>query len=153
MTDTEETAEGTFTAKQLARRLNTDPKTLRKFLRSKESPIEAVGQGGRYEFDEDAAKLIAKGFKSWGGVKPTKLKSTEEEIGEALSDDLEELEEIEDMEEPPAPKPKPRRSRGKKAPEPEPEPEGALEELADEPSPEELEELEDLDDLFEELED
>lgn len=145
MTDNDETAESTYTAKQLARRLDTDPKTLRKFLRSKDSPIEAVGQGGRYEFDADAAKLIAKGFKSWGGVKPTKLKP---EVDPAV-----EAEEIDDMEEPPAPKPKtPRRSRAKK-------PEPVTEIVADDDAIEELEideptdaDLEELDDIFEDAE-
>jgi hypothetical protein len=40
----------TFSAKQVANRIGTDPKTLRKFLRSPSSPYEAVGQGKRYEF-------------------------------------------------------------------------------------------------------
>ncbi len=138
MTEQDET---TFTAKQLARKLNTDPKTLRKFLRSKESPIEAVGQGGRYEFDADAAKLIAAGFKDWGGVKPTKLKGAEEEV---------ETEEVE------APAKKPRAPRKPKATKGVEVPviEDAIEELdIEEPSAEELEEIEDLDDLFDELED
>lgn len=140
MTEHDET---TFTAKQLARKLNTDPKTLRKFLRSKESPIEAVGQGGRYEFDAEAAKLIAAGFKDWGGVKPTKLKSTEEAT-----------EEVDDTEEKPAPKPKtPRKPRAKKGVEPVVV-EDAIEELdLEEPTEEELEEIEDLDDIFDELDD
>lgn len=143
MTEHDET---TFTAKQLARKLNTDPKTLRKFLRSKESPIEAVGQGGRYEFDAEAAKLIAAGFKDWGGVKPTKLK--------ADVDPEVETEDIDDMEEPPAPKPKaPRKPRAKKEVIPVVV-DDAIEELdIEEPSEEDLEEIEELDDLFDELED
>lgn len=145
MTEQDET---TFTAKQLARKLNTDPKTLRKFLRSKESPIEAVGQGGRYEFDAEAAKLIAAGFKDWGGVKPTKLKSAEEVLGE-----------VGDTEETPAPK----KSRPKKNPSDRPRAkkevipvvvDDAIEELdVEEPTEEDLEEIEDLDDLFDELDD
>jgi hypothetical protein len=148
MTDAEET---TFTAKQLARKLNTDPKSLRKFLRSKDSPVEAVGQGGRYEFDADAAKLIAASFKNWGGVKPTKLKTETDSIVDAVDDALEVLEEVEDE---PKPKPKaPRKPRAKKGVEPEIV-EDAVEELEElEPDAEELEELEDLDDLFDELDD
>lgn len=137
MTDQDET----MTAKQLARKLNTDPKTLRKFLRSKDSPVEAVGQGGRYEFDADASKLIIDGFKNWGGVKTTKLKS------EVADEEIEETEE---------PTPAPKRSRRKKETEaPVAAVDDAIEELEDdsEPSAEELEELEDLDDLFEELDD
>lgn len=143
---TDETAESTYTAKQLARKLNTDPKTLRKFLRSKESPIEAVGQGGRYEFDADAAKLIAKGFKGWGGVKPTKLKD------EVADEALEEVTDEETEPEPPK-KRAPRKPRASKTVEP-PVVEDAVEELEDlEPAAEELEEIEDLDDLFDELDD
>lgn len=139
MTDADET---TFTAKQLARKLNTDPKTLRKFLRSKDSPVEAVGQGGRYEFDAEAAKLIAGSFKDWGGVKPTKLKGAEEDAEV-------ETEEVEA----PAKKPRaPRKPRASKNVEPVVV-EDAIEELDDEPTAEDLEELEDLDDLFEELDD
>lgn len=139
MTEQDET---TFTAKQLARKLNTDPKTLRKFLRSKESPIEAVGQGGRYEFDAEAAKLIAAGFKDWGGVKPTKLKSAEEVT-----------EEVDDTEETPAPKKPARKPRAKKEVIPVVV-DDAIEELdVEEPTEEDLEEIEDLDDLFDELDD
>jgi Lon protease-like protein len=136
MSDTEET---TFTAKQLARKVGTDPKTLRKFLRSTASPVEAVGQGGRYEFDSEAAELISNAFKTWSQVRPTKLK--EDAVEEIENDDV--------SDEAPAPKPK-RRSRSKKAVEVEAV-EDAIEELEDmEPT---AEELEDLDDLFEELED
>lgn len=143
MTDAEET---TFTAKQLARKMNTDPKTLRKFLRSKDSPVEAVGQGGRYEFDAPSAKLIADAFKSWGGVKPTKLKT------DTQDDSLEVLEEVED-EEPAPPKKPARKPRAKKGVEPEIV-EDAVEELEElEPDAEELEEIEDLEDLFDELDD
>lgn len=146
MTDADET---TFTAKQLARKLNTDPKTLRKFLRSKDSPVEAVGQGGRYEFDAEAAKLIAGSFKDWGGVKPTKLKTETDSIVDAVDSAIEELEEVEA----PAKKPRaPRKPRASKNVEPVVV-EDAIEELDDEPTAEDLEELEDLDELFEELDD
>lgn len=54
-----------YTAKQVATRCGTDAKTLRKFLRSPNSTAEAVGQGGRYEFDADDLPLIQKEFAIW----------------------------------------------------------------------------------------
>ena len=54
-----------YTAKQVAARCGTDAKTLRKFLRSSHSTAEAVGQGGRYEFDADDLPLIKKEFGAW----------------------------------------------------------------------------------------
>lgn len=54
-----------YTAKQVAIRCGTDAKTLRKFLRSSHSTAEAVGQGGRYEFDADDLPLIREEFSTW----------------------------------------------------------------------------------------
>lgn len=55
----------TFGAKQIASRIGTDPKTLRKFLRSAASPYESVGQGGRYEFPVADLKEIDAAFHKW----------------------------------------------------------------------------------------
>lgn len=55
----------TYTAKQVATRCGTDAKTLRKFLRSSNSTAEAVGQGGRYEFDAEDLPLIQEEFAIW----------------------------------------------------------------------------------------
>jgi hypothetical protein len=55
----------TFSAKQVAVRIGTDAKTLRKFLRSSASPYEAVGQGGRYEFPKGDLAKIKKHFLQW----------------------------------------------------------------------------------------
>lgn len=54
-----------YTAKQVATRLGTDAKTLRKFFRSNHSTVEPVGQGGRYEFDAADMPQIKKEFVSW----------------------------------------------------------------------------------------
>lgn len=54
-----------YTAKQVAIRCGTDAKTLRKFLRSNHSTAEAVGQGGRYEFEADQLPLIKAEFAAW----------------------------------------------------------------------------------------
>ena len=59
------TEEQTFSAKQVARRIGTDAKTFRKWLRSTSSPYPAVGQGQRYEFPCDDLPEIDKKFKAW----------------------------------------------------------------------------------------
>jgi len=66
----------TYTAKQIAVRLGTDGKTLRKFFRSKHSTVEPVGQGRRYEFDKDDLPKIKREFDAWAGPtrKPMPLK-------------------------------------------------------------------------------
>lgn len=47
-----------LSAKEAAKELGTDARSLRKFLRSDASPIDPVGQGKRYEFSKgDVAKL------------------------------------------------------------------------------------------------
>ena len=62
----------TYTPKQVAARIGTDAKTLRKFLRSEASTVEAVGQGGRYEFDADAMATIETEFTAWKNNKPVR---------------------------------------------------------------------------------
>jgi hypothetical protein len=54
-----------YTAKQVATRCGTDPKTMRKFFRSSHSTIEPVGQGGRYVFAAKDLPKIQKEFKAW----------------------------------------------------------------------------------------
>jgi hypothetical protein len=58
-------ADDTYGAKQVASRIGTDAKTLRKFLRSSASPYTAVGQGKRYEFPKGDLKKIQKAFEKW----------------------------------------------------------------------------------------
>ena len=55
----------TYTAKQVAARLGTDAKTMRKFFRSSHSTVEPVGQGGRYEFEARDMPKIKKEFAAW----------------------------------------------------------------------------------------
>lgn len=57
----------TYTAKQIAVRLGTDGKTLRKFFRSKHSTVQPVGQGRRYEFDKEDLPKIKREFDAWAG--------------------------------------------------------------------------------------
>lgn len=58
-------ADETFSAKQVARRIGTDAKTFRKWLRSSSSPYPAVGQGKRYEFPQQELQHIKLHFEAW----------------------------------------------------------------------------------------
>lgn len=62
----------TYTAKQVATRIGTDAKTLRKFFRSTASTVEPVGQGGRYEFDAADLPKIRDEFTKWNSGKTTR---------------------------------------------------------------------------------
>ena len=62
----------TYTAKQVATRIGTDAKTLRKFFRSPASTIEPCGQGGRYEFDAADLPKIKAEFEKWNSTKGTR---------------------------------------------------------------------------------
>ena len=77
----------TFSAKQVATRIGTDAKTLRKFLRSSSSTYDAVGQGGRYEFPIESLESIAREFKSWQSGKryPAKSEKPQVDSGAALT--------------------------------------------------------------------
>lgn len=109
--------EETLAAKQVAALLDTDPKTLRQFLRSSASTHEAVGSGGRYEFVESDIDKIRTEFTAWsegkakrgrpaaGEGKSTSRKKKEkaipeEEIAAEIEelDDLDDLDDLEDLE-------------------------------------------------------
>jgi hypothetical protein len=62
----------TYSAKQVATRIGTDAKTLRKFFRSPKSTFTAVGQGGRYEFPKSELPAIKEAFDAWKNGKPGK---------------------------------------------------------------------------------
>ncbi len=59
----------TYSAKQVATRIGTDAKQLRKFLRDPNSGYKAVGQGGRYDFPEDDLPKIQVAFTTWNSTK------------------------------------------------------------------------------------
>jgi len=65
------TEDSVYSAKQVATRIGTDAKTLRKFFRSSASPFDAVGQGGRYEFPASQLPDIQKAFNAWTNGKTT----------------------------------------------------------------------------------
>lgn len=61
------TAAKTMTTATLADALDTDPRTLRKFLRSSASPVESVGKGSRYSLPATKTALadFGKRFAAW----------------------------------------------------------------------------------------
>lgn len=66
----------TLSAKQVARQIDTDAKTLRKFLRDESSGYKPVGQGGRYDFPEAEIPVIKKAFDEWRNGRPTRRSRT-----------------------------------------------------------------------------
>lgn len=73
-------AEGkTFSAKQVATRIHTEAKMLRKFLRDPKSGYEAVGQGGRYDFPESEIPKIQEAFNAWAAGKVRRNRPTNAE--------------------------------------------------------------------------
>lgn len=52
-------------SRAVADALGTDPKTLRRFLRSSSSSVEPVGSGGRYVFQSADLPTIKAEFKTW----------------------------------------------------------------------------------------
>jgi hypothetical protein len=54
-----------LTSAEVAEELETDPKTLRKFLRSEDSPLDPVGQGNRYEIPAAKMRSLKKAFVTW----------------------------------------------------------------------------------------
>lgn len=59
----------TYSAKQVATRIGTDAKQLRKFFRDANSGYSAVGQGGRYDFPETDIPTIKTAFDAWNATK------------------------------------------------------------------------------------
>lgn len=59
----------TYSAKQVATRIGTDAKQLRKFLRDPNSGYIAVGQGGRYDFPGEELVKIQAAFDTWNSTK------------------------------------------------------------------------------------
>lgn len=96
--------EDTYTAKQIATRIGTDAKTLRKFFRSAHSTVTPVGFGGRYEFDKDDLPKIKQEFDGWKSNaskrgRPRVAPVIEESDDSVEIDDIdEELEELDDEE-------------------------------------------------------
>ncbi len=66
-----------LSTKELADELGTDPKTLRKFLRTEESGVNPVGQGRRYAIEKRQLRSIQKRYAQWVN-RPTARRTTEE---------------------------------------------------------------------------
>lgn len=71
--------ESTFSAKQIANRIGTEPKTLRKFFRDPKSGYKAVGQGGRYDFPPEELPKIKEAFDAWNKGKTKRNRPTNAE--------------------------------------------------------------------------
>lgn len=89
----------TFGAKQVATRIGTDPKTFRKFLRSNQSPVQAVGQGKRYDFPESELPKLAQAFKNWQEKSKANGNNKSEATGRQQQDELA-VEVVEDDQDP-----------------------------------------------------
>lgn len=77
-----------ISAKGAARTIGTDARTLRKFLRSSDSPFAAVGQGRRYEFTPQEVDKLKRKFDKWNSRRTNSI----EVEAEPLDDSIEELE-------------------------------------------------------------
>lgn len=67
----------TYGAKQVASRIGTDAKQLRKFFRDPNSGYDGVGQGGRYDFPEEEITKIKAAFDAWSSTKTTRNRSAQ----------------------------------------------------------------------------
>lgn len=71
--------EKTFSAKQVATRIGTEAKILRKFFRDPKSGYTPVGQGGRYDFPEAEITKIKAAFDVWNAGKNKRNRPTNAE--------------------------------------------------------------------------
>lgn len=55
----------THTTREIAEKFDTDPKTLRKFLRSPEGVGEKVGRGQRWAIEGKQIRSLKTRFKKW----------------------------------------------------------------------------------------
>ena len=60
----------TLTAKDLAGKLDTDPRTVRKFLRSdaKQNGTDTPGKGSRYAIEAKQVRSLQKRFDAWSAA-------------------------------------------------------------------------------------
>lgn len=58
-------AAAVLNTRELADQLDTDPKTLRRFFRSPESPVDRVGQGNRYIIERRQLAKLRREFTAW----------------------------------------------------------------------------------------
>lgn len=97
-------------AKEVATHIGTDAKTLRQFFRSGKGSFEAVGAGGRYEFNEADLPKIKAEFEAWQANKPgrgrasgaaggssKKRRGKTQPTAEETIDEIEEVEDLDDL--------------------------------------------------------
>lgn len=74
-----EDGQKTYSAKQVATRIGTEAKLLRKFFRDENSGYKPVGQGGRYDFPESDIPKIKAAFDAWNSTKTRRNRPTSAE--------------------------------------------------------------------------
>lgn len=73
----------TITPKELAVRLDTDPRTVRKFLRSPEGMNAKVGKGQRWAIEANQVRSLKARFARWEAAKATEADEVEDEVTDA----------------------------------------------------------------------
>jgi hypothetical protein len=68
----------TISAKELAVKLDTDPRTVRKFLRSHME--ETPGKGARYAIEAKQVRSLASAFKKWDAARQVAETDETEEV-------------------------------------------------------------------------
>ena len=61
-----------LTTAELAEKIGTDPRTLRKFLRATTPKDSQPGKGSRYAIEGKSVRLLAKGFDAWKSAQDAK---------------------------------------------------------------------------------
>jgi hypothetical protein len=82
----ESTAPATITPKDLADKLSTDSKTVRRFLRRQHGD-DAPGQGGRWSIPAADVKKLAKEFEAWQKSEAERKAARDAEKGKAETDE------------------------------------------------------------------
>lgn len=77
----------TLTPKELAQELNSDPRTVRKFLRAqaRENGTETPGKGSRWAIEARTVRSLRKSFNAWIEAKAPKA-DEEPEVSEETED-------------------------------------------------------------------
>lgn len=73
-----------LTAKEIAQKLETTPRTLRKFLRSDEK-VESPGKGGRYSIQANQVTALKRRFDAWVAAKAVEVPESDSTLDEGDS--------------------------------------------------------------------
>ncbi|MGH9904835.1 MAG: hypothetical protein ACRD8U_04520 [Pyrinomonadaceae bacterium] len=86
----------TLTPKELAKELDTDPRTVRKFLRSKASGLnaDAPGKGGRWAIESKKVRGLKGKFSKWMELEVLARNAAKAAADTEVIDDAPEVEEI-----------------------------------------------------------